>query len=121
MYERVVGHDSEEVGWALHRLNIVLENEGKIAEADAAISNAIAIWERIRPEGNQGTVSCYDRLGRTLLNDTSTNRLLEAEACFCRAVEVDEKINGGKASEPYSHRHLAEVFARQGKFEEAEA
>ncbi len=121
MYERVLGHDSGSVAWALHRLNVVLENEGKVVAAEAAIREAIAIWERINPDGHQGTVSCYERLGRTLLTDTSTNRLLEAEACLRNAVEVDEKINGGKTSEPYSQRSLAEVFARQGKFEEAEA
>jgi tetratricopeptide (TPR) repeat protein len=61
------------------------------------------------------------RLGRTLLNDPSANRLPEAESCLRRAVEVDEKINAGKASEPYSQHDLAEVFARRGKFDEAEA
>jgi tetratricopeptide (TPR) repeat protein len=120
MYERVLGPDSDEVAWTLHRLNVVLENEGRIADAEEVISNAIAIWERVRPEGDQGTVSCYDRLGRTLLLDPSTNRVREAESCLRRAVEVDEKINGGKASEPYSHRDLAEVLAMEGKFDEAE-
>jgi serine/threonine protein kinase/tetratricopeptide (TPR) repeat protein len=120
MYERVLGHDSDEFAWTLHRLNVVLENEGKIAEAEEVISNAIAIWERIRPGGDQGTVSCYDRLAKTLLMDPSTNRLLEAESCLRKAVEVDEKINGGKPSEPYSHRDLAEVFAMQDKFDDAE-
>jgi tetratricopeptide (TPR) repeat protein len=121
VYERVLGHDSTEVAWALFRLNIVLENQGKIAEAEAAVSNAITIFERIRPEGEEGTVSSYERFGKTLLHDTSTNRLLEAEACFRKAIEVDEKINGGKPSEPYSQHSLAELLTMQGKFEEAEA
>src|SRR5262249_34875270 len=41
-------------------------------------------------------------------------------ACFRKAIEVDEKINGGKPSEPYSQHSLAELLTRQGKFEEAE-
>jgi serine/threonine protein kinase/tetratricopeptide (TPR) repeat protein len=121
IFRKRLGNDSSEIAWTLNTLNLVLENEGKLPEAEAAIREGIAIRERINPAGHPGNIALYERLGRTILTTGSTNRLQEAEACLRKALELDERIVGkGKLSQVHAHLSLGEVLERQGKLDEAE-
>ena len=117
-----LGNDSREVASALDRLNVVLENEGKLAEAEGAIREALAIVQRAN-NGKDDPVSCglYERLSRTLITTGSTNKLPEAETYCRRALEIEQNLYGkGKPWEVFPQFTLAEALELQGELSDAE-
>jgi len=115
-----LGNDNGEVAWALDTLNIVLENEGKLSEAEEVIREALTISRRIDGDESPRIARIYERLGRTIFTG-STNRLEEAETYFRKALEIEQKMEGkGKPGQMYPHFSLAETLERQGKLAEAE-
>jgi serine/threonine protein kinase len=112
-----LGNNSDEVAWALKTLNIVLEDEGKPAEAEAVIREALAIHLKNHGEDHPSAGMDYCDLGWSLAGQ---NKLDEAVINYRRGLDILERIAAGKQAQMWGHINLASVLERQGKLGEAE-
>ena len=122
IFRHQLGNESSDVARALHALNIVLENEGKSAEAERVIREAIAIRMKLSPDQDQLPLAAhYERLGRTIITSGSTNRLPEAEAALQKALTIETRLAGEKyPASAIAHLSLAELLEKQARLSEAE-
>jgi serine/threonine protein kinase/tetratricopeptide (TPR) repeat protein len=116
------GNDSDETAWGLGTLAVMLweqHGEGKLAEAEASIREAIAIRQRIHGDDHLYIGWDYKMLGRVLYSE---DKLKEAEASYRTALATMERIDGkGKLNQMDTHGLLGKVLYKRGKLENAAA
>jgi tetratricopeptide (TPR) repeat protein len=106
----------------LHTLAVVLweeQGKGKLAEAEGAIREAIAIRRRIH--GKEHPFAAWDDkvLGKVLCSE---HKLDEAEDCVRKALATMERVDGkGKLNQMDMRATLGQVLRERGKLAEAEA
>ena len=127
IYRQKLGSNTTQFASALHRLNIVLENEGmtnkeKLPEAERVISEAIAIRRHLSPDQDQLPLAGdYERLARTIITSGVTNRLPEAEELLRKSLAIEIGLAGEKYPDlVFPHFGIARLLEQEGRLSEAE-
>jgi tetratricopeptide (TPR) repeat protein len=96
---------------------MVLDNEGKRAEAEAVIRETLAIHRKNHGEDHPWTGMDYCTLAGTL---GAQNRLDEAATNYRRGLDILEKTAAKRWEQAWAHNGLASILAGQGNLGEAE-
>ena len=89
--EKALGKEHPDVATDYNNLAVLLQDQGKHAEAEALVRRAIEIDEKTLGKDHPGVASDCNRLA-LLLQDR--RKYVEAEPLFRRAIEIDEKTLG---------------------------
>ncbi len=92
---------SDKIGMALHNMAKNLREEGKLDEAERAVRDAMAVYNRLYPDGHSFQVEALEDLGLTLQKKGDARG---AEAAFRDGIAMGTKVLG--KDHPQTLRHM---------------
>ena len=107
--------------WAQSDLTSILQDEGKLAEAESLLRDVIPVWVKLRGAETQEYAQAVHSLGYCL---SLEGKLAEAESMDRRALDLENKTAASAGTNAYLwwfQSNLASVLEREGKIAEAEA
>jgi serine/threonine protein kinase/Tfp pilus assembly protein PilF len=107
-----------DIATSLHDLALVLKDQGKLAEAEALLRQALSIRRKLLGNEHKDVALCMNSLAHVL---RSEGKLAEAETLHRQALAMQEKLEGKESlAAAFSLNNLALVLREQGKLAEAE-
>ena len=118
MQRKLVGNEHPDVADSLNNLGLVLEDQGKLADAETVHREAQSMWRKLVGNEHPNIATSLGNLARVL---EKQDRLAEAETVFREALAMNRKLLGDE--HPYvanSFIGLASVLEKENKLGEAE-
>ena len=108
----------EKMLYALHRIGMLLSDQGKLEKAEKMYQRALEGYEKAWGPDHTSTLSTVNNLGNLYANQ---GKLAEAEKMYQRALEGKEKAWGPDYTSTLNTvNNLGLLYADQGKLAEAE-
>ncbi len=115
---RMLGNDDPNTLAAISDMGILLQSQGKVAEAEPLMREALERSRRVRGDDDPGTLTAINNIGYLL---QWQGKLAEAEPFMREALERSRRVLGNDSEDTLvSINNMGYLLEQQGKFAEAE-